>query len=86
MMASIRKAQNIDQLFPMQREIIGVIEGKLSSRSKHGRGDLCICAPTGSGKTLSYVVPIVSFFERQVGSPVEGFGFVAHEGSCSAGI
>jgi hypothetical protein len=23
-------------------------------------GDICVCAPTGSGKTLSYAVPIVN--------------------------
>eukprot|EP00122_Pirum_gemmata_P019598 Pgem_evm1s18342 len=29
-------------------------------------GDVCVCAPTGSGKTLTYVVPIIESLQSRI--------------------
>lgn len=42
------------EFFPVQRELLPVL-----SRPRIFGGDLCVSAPTGSGKTLTYVIPIV---------------------------
>jgi len=42
------------EFFPVQRELLPIL-----SRPRIFGGDLCISAPTGSGKTLTYVIPIV---------------------------
>jgi ATP-dependent RNA helicase DDX51/DBP6 len=44
----------IEKLFPVQKEIIPY----LLERKPLG-GDVCISSPTGSGKTLTYTIPIV---------------------------
>ena len=53
------------KFFPVQckviPEIINSSQGPLlTTKSGHRPSDMCICAPTGCGKTLSYVVPIIS--------------------------
>lgn len=47
---------NITSLFAIQKK---VIEKILDSDSSSIEYDIGICAPTGSGKTLSYVIPVV---------------------------
>ncbi|XP_053815398.1 ATP-dependent RNA helicase DDX51 [Vidua chalybeata] len=54
----------IDSFFPVQAEVIPAILQSASSGYLLGRGgyrpkDICVSAPTGSGKTLSFVIPIV---------------------------
>ncbi|XP_049848300.1 ATP-dependent RNA helicase DDX51-like [Schistocerca gregaria] len=44
----------VKELFPVQCEVIPHI-----LRGVHFGGDVCVCAPTGSGKTLVYAIPIV---------------------------
>lgn len=56
---------NINKLFPVQcvviPELLSSCHGPLLSTSSGvAPPDVCVCAPTGCGKTLSYVVPIVS--------------------------
>lgn len=56
---------NVTSLFPVQcvvlPELLSSSHGPLlSTVSGAPPSDMCICAPTGCGKTLSYVVPIVS--------------------------
>ena len=56
---------NITSLFPVQcvvlPELLSSCHGPLlSTVSGAPPSDMCVCAPTGCGKTLSYVVPIVS--------------------------
>lgn len=50
--------QGITNLFPIQQNAIPKIM-KADSVDTFGLGDICISAPTGSGKTLVYVIPIV---------------------------
>lgn len=48
------RGMGITSLFPVQTEIIPHI----IRRSQLG-GDICVSAPTGSGKTLTYAIPII---------------------------
>ncbi|NXH85312.1 DDX51 helicase, partial [Edolisoma coerulescens] len=54
----------IESFFPVQAEVIPAILQSASNGYLMGRGgyrpkDICVSAPTGSGKTLSFVIPIV---------------------------
>ncbi|NWV01148.1 DDX51 helicase, partial [Upupa epops] len=54
----------IESFFPVQAEVIPAILQSASNGYLIGRGgyrpkDICVSAPTGSGKTLSFVIPIV---------------------------
>uniref|UniRef100_A0A8C3Q5L6 ATP-dependent RNA helicase n=1 Tax=Geospiza parvula TaxID=87175 RepID=A0A8C3Q5L6_GEOPR len=54
----------IDSFFPVQAEVIPAILQSAAHGFLQGRGgfrpkDICVSAPTGSGKTLSFVIPIV---------------------------
>nr|XP_002196880.4 ATP-dependent RNA helicase DDX51 [Taeniopygia guttata] len=54
----------IDSFFPVQAEVIPAIlqsaaNGYLLGRGGYRPKDICVSAPTGSGKTLSFVIPIV---------------------------
>ena len=51
---NLRK-NRIDKSFPIQTTVLPLL---LSGKQRHA-GDVCVSAATGSGKTLSYVVPIV---------------------------
>jgi ATP-dependent RNA helicase DDX51/DBP6 len=46
----------ITDLFAVQRAVVPVAIAMTESQTP---GDICICSPTGSGKTLSYVLPIL---------------------------
>lgn len=49
------KSMGINSLFPIQAEVIPhILRGTI-----HGR-DICVSAPTGSGKTLIYAIPIIN--------------------------
>ncbi|KYR01278.1 putative RNA helicase [Tieghemostelium lacteum] len=50
---------SISSLFTVQKEIIPFI-------SKTEGHDICVCAPTGSGKTLSYAIPLVQKIVNRV--------------------
>ncbi|KFV87737.1 ATP-dependent RNA helicase DDX51, partial [Struthio camelus australis] len=54
----------IESFFPVQAEVIPAILQSASNGYLMGRGgyrpkDICVSAPTGSGKTLSFVIPVV---------------------------
>ncbi|KAM9371576.1 ATP-dependent RNA helicase DDX51 [Phaethornis superciliosus] len=54
----------IESFFPVQAEVIPAIlqsasHGYLMGQGGHRPRDICVSAPTGSGKTLSFVIPIV---------------------------
>ena len=47
------KSERYESYFPVQKNVIpAVVRGIIQKR------DIAVCAPTGSGKTLSYVLPI----------------------------
>ncbi|XP_063207669.1 ATP-dependent RNA helicase DDX51 [Chroicocephalus ridibundus] len=54
----------IESFFPVQAEVIPAVLRSASNGYLMGQGgyrpkDICVSAPTGSGKTLSFVIPIV---------------------------
>ena len=54
----------IEQLFPLQVSIVPkIIQG---FRLPYHPGDVCVCAPTGSGKTLCYILPILQCLGTRV--------------------
>ena len=52
------KAQGVTTFFPIQRSVVPAIV-QAEAHNSVGFGDVCIAAPTGSGKTLTYVLPVV---------------------------
>ena len=51
----------IRAFFPVQSAVWRHLVGPTQSHR-----DLCVCAPTGSGKTFSYVLPIVQTLSKRV--------------------
>ena len=51
----------IGALFPVQVAVWNQVMGPAGCER-----DLCICSPTGSGKTLSYALPIVQLLSTRV--------------------
>ena len=67
----------VQYLFPVQvhvvPELLNSIDGPLLTQSNGvAPSDLCVCAPTGCGKTLSYVIPITSALLRTVTCHLRG--------------
>ncbi|XP_074868666.1 ATP-dependent RNA helicase DDX51 isoform X2 [Carettochelys insculpta] len=62
----------IESFFPVQGEVIPAILESITNGFLVGRGgyqpsDICVSAPTGSGKTLSFIIPVVqALLERVV--------------------
>jgi ATP-dependent RNA helicase DDX51/DBP6 len=60
---------NITSWFAVQTAVIPLLMSKPQSRSLYPNpplADLCVSAPTGSGKTLSYAVPIVEVLSNRI--------------------
>ena len=55
----------IENLFPVQKHLIPIIQNKNGNQSVYPN-DLCILAPTGSGKTLTYVLPIIDQLKHRI--------------------
>jgi len=53
------------KLFPVQEKIIPIILNSNNSQSIYPN-DLCVTAPTGSGKTLTFVLPIVESLRHRI--------------------
>lgn len=51
-------SEEIQGLFPVQKQLIPVVLNRNNEQSIYPN-DLCILAPTGSGKTLTYVLPLI---------------------------
>ncbi|XP_008298982.1 ATP-dependent RNA helicase DDX51 [Stegastes partitus] len=70
----LKKLHNngIEHFFPVQAEVIPAIlesaqQGLLIGRGGYKPRDICVSAPTGSGKTLSFVIPVIQvLMERAV--------------------
>lgn len=60
---------NHKEAFAVQSTVIPLL---LDGNEKHHRGDLCVSAATGSGKTLSYVLPMVSSIAPRSASRLRG--------------
>jgi ATP-dependent RNA helicase DDX51/DBP6 len=55
----------LEKLFPVQERLIPIIQNKNKNQSIYPN-DLCILAPTGSGKTLTYVLPIIEQLKHRI--------------------
>ena len=53
------KSIGIKCLFPVQKMVIPFIVDGQRNRSRWRPNDVCVAAPTGSGKTFTYILPIV---------------------------
>ncbi|XP_051812375.1 ATP-dependent RNA helicase DDX51 [Acanthochromis polyacanthus] len=69
----LKKLQNnrIQHFFPVQAEVIPAIlesaqQGLLIGRGGYKPRDICVSAPTGSGKTLSFVIPVIEVLMERV--------------------
>ena len=63
---SLLSDNGIKSLFPVQRQVIPYLLKCFSSSHLIRPKDVCVCSPTGSGKTLSFVIPIVQYLRRRV--------------------
>uniref|UniRef100_A0AAX7SDM7 ATP-dependent RNA helicase n=1 Tax=Astatotilapia calliptera TaxID=8154 RepID=A0AAX7SDM7_ASTCA len=64
-------SNGIQHFFPVQAEVIPAIlesaqQGLLIGRGGYKPRDICVSAPTGSGKTLSFVIPIIQVLMDRV--------------------
>lgn len=55
----------IAHLFPVQTSIIPLLLHGIECGLMSRLNDICVCSPTGSGKTLSFAVPIVHYMIRR---------------------
>uniref|UniRef100_A0A6I8NHI3 ATP-dependent RNA helicase n=1 Tax=Ornithorhynchus anatinus TaxID=9258 RepID=A0A6I8NHI3_ORNAN len=64
------EANGISSYFPVQAAVIPVVlesatHGFLVGRGGYRPRDICVSAPTGSGKTLSFVIPVVQVLSER---------------------
>ncbi|XP_038618619.1 ATP-dependent RNA helicase DDX51 [Tachyglossus aculeatus] len=64
------EANGISSYFPVQAAVIpavleGATHGFLVGRGGYRPRDICVSAPTGSGKTLSFVIPVVQILSER---------------------
>ena len=60
----VLESQGVENFFPIQRLVVPeLLRGQASNDPSFC--DVCIAAPTGSGKTLSYVLPIVQALSQR---------------------
>ncbi|CAH2989473.1 unnamed protein product [Chilo suppressalis] len=64
---SILSSEGITHLFPVQAQVIPFILEEHKFPNCLWRHDICVSAPTGSGKTLSFVLPIVQLLMKETG-------------------
>jgi len=57
---------SIQHLFPVQCQVIPYLIEQNRSHSPIPPSDICVSSPTGSGKTLTYVIPLVQCIRQRV--------------------
>lgn len=57
---------NVKHLFPVQRSVVPWLLEAHSKPSPFRPRDLCVSAPTGSGKTIAFALPIVEILKTRV--------------------
>lgn len=57
---------SIEHLFPVQTQVIPYIIQQNQSHSPIPLADICVSSPTGSGKTLTYVIPLLQCIRKRV--------------------
>lgn len=55
-------SEGVTNLFPVQEKVIPFVLDEHKSTYPFWPHDICVSAPTGSGKTLSFVLPIVQVY------------------------
>jgi ATP-dependent RNA helicase DDX51/DBP6 len=73
--------QGVEHFFPVQKSVIPAVLSSWEKNSPFGRGgflpqDICVCAPTGSGKTLSYVLPVIELLRQHTLQSLEALVIV----------
>ena len=58
--STILHQHNINKLFAMQSHVIPIL---CQNNVSH---DICVCSPTGTGKTLTYVIPIIHKLSKYI--------------------
>ncbi|XP_045773964.1 probable ATP-dependent RNA helicase Dbp73D [Maniola jurtina] len=60
-------SEGVTHLFPVQEQVIPFILKEYKQPEPFRPHDICVSAPTGSGKTLSFVLPIIQTLMNQFG-------------------
>eukprot|EP01059_Diplonema_ambulator_P023878 TRINITY_DN39516_c0_g1_i1.p1 TRINITY_DN39516_c0_g1~~TRINITY_DN39516_c0_g1_i1.p1 ORF type:complete len:478 (+),score=75.25 TRINITY_DN39516_c0_g1_i1:67-1434(+) len=59
----------IEELFPVQEKVYPHVMAAFKGRVRY---DVCVCSPTGSGKTLGYALPVVAALQGRVVKRLRG--------------
>ena len=60
----------IEHLFPVQAQVIPYLISQRQTHSPLPSADVCVASPTGSGKTLTYVVPLIQNIRHRLARAV----------------
>ena len=60
------KVQGMVSVFPVQAKVIPFLSSCLKSSNIICPPDICVAAPTGSGKTLTFVLPIIEYLSTKI--------------------
>lgn len=64
-------SEGVSHLFPVQEQVIPFILKQHEQPSPLWPHDVCVSAPTGSGKTLSFVLPIIQILINDIGNYIK---------------
>ncbi|XP_075971201.1 putative ATP-dependent RNA helicase Dbp73D [Anticarsia gemmatalis] len=64
---AILLSEGVTNLFPVQEKVIPFVLDEHKSTYPFWPHDICVSAPTGSGKTLSFVLPIIQILMNEIG-------------------
>ncbi|KAF9816084.1 hypothetical protein SFRURICE_003635 [Spodoptera frugiperda] len=64
---STLQSEGVTTLFPVQEKVVPFILDQHKLTYPFWPHDICVSAPTGSGKTLSFVLPIVQILMNEIG-------------------